>query len=113
MRKMFRSLWDDERGFIVSAELVLVATLLVIGMVVGLQTIRDTVTTEMADVASAIGALNQSYTYAGTTGHASSVAGSIFTDLTDFCDSTSSDPTSGGTQCVGMLITPSGEGTAS
>ena len=31
----------DETGFIVSSELILIATILVIAMVVGLQTVRD------------------------------------------------------------------------
>src|SRR5580698_6627097 len=75
MKKMFLSLWNDEAGFIVSAELILVATLLVIGMIVGLQTVRDTVITELADTATAIGQINQSYSYGGVTGHNSSIAG--------------------------------------
>ena len=41
--KMFRKLWKDEAGFIVSAELVLVATMLVIGMIVGLTVVRNQV----------------------------------------------------------------------
>jgi Flp pilus assembly pilin Flp len=66
------SLWRDEQGFVVSTELVLVATLLVLAMVVGLQSVRDAVLAELADVAFAIGSLNQSYSFAGVTGHASS-----------------------------------------
>jgi hypothetical protein len=109
MKKMFLSLWNDEAGFIVSAELILVATLLVIGMIVGLQTVRDAVITELADTATAIGQINQSYSYGGATGHASSVAGSSFTDLADFCDSTSSSTASSGTGCPTFLITATTE----
>jgi hypothetical protein len=103
MTKRLISLWNDENGFIVSAELILVSTILVIGMVVGLQTIRETVTTEMADVAAAIGSLNQSYNFGGMTGASSSIAGSSFVDYTDFCDATAQN-TAGGQQCVGIIF---------
>ena len=84
---MFRKLWNDENGFIVSSELVLIATILVIGMIVGLKSVRDSVVTELADVAQAIANLDQSYSYSGTQGHAAFTDGSIFTDAEDFCDS--------------------------
>ena len=56
-----------QAGFIVSAELVLIATILVIGLIVGMAVIRDALTAEMHDVAEAIGELNQSYYLAGIT----------------------------------------------
>lgn len=62
---MRRNFWNDETGFIISAELVLVATLLVIGMVVGLSEVQHAVVQELNDVADAIGALNQSYFFSG------------------------------------------------
>ena len=37
---MFRKLWNDEAGFVVSAELVLIATILVLGMIVGLSEVQ-------------------------------------------------------------------------
>lgn len=77
-----------EAGFIVSAELVLVATILVIGMIVGMAVIRDAVTAEMEDVAEAIGAVDQSYNWAGITavtgaGTLAIVAGSEWNDSED------------------------------
>ncbi|MBS0265050.1 MAG: hypothetical protein JSS02_24175 [Planctomycetes bacterium] len=83
---MLKKLWMDESGFIVSAELVLVATILVIGMIVGLATVRDAIVTELADVGQAIANVNQSYIYTDVTGHSSATAGSIFQDALDFCD---------------------------
>ena len=62
---MFRRLWNEEAGFIVSAELVLVATILVIGMIVGLVSVRNQVVQELVDVGQAIGNLSQSYGYGG------------------------------------------------
>jgi len=79
-------LWRDEQGFVVSAELVLIGTILVIGMIIGLATVRDQVVQELGDFALAIGQVNQSYSWSGITGHTSSVAGSAFEDTSDFCD---------------------------
>ncbi len=86
--KVLHRIWKDEAGFVVSTELVLIATILVIGMVVGLATVRNAVVQELGDVAMAIGNINQSYQYTGVTGRANSsaTAGSFFTDNTDFCD---------------------------
>ena len=62
---MLRQLLCDEAGFIVSAELVLIATILVIGLIVGLSEVQHAVVSELNDVGDAIGKLNQSYLYTG------------------------------------------------
>ena len=81
-------LWADEAGFIVSAELVLVSTILILGMVVGMSEVSFAVNQEMEDVASAFGSVNQSYRYAGLfdDGKVASY-GSRFHDHSDYCDS--------------------------
>jgi len=81
------ALFRDEAGFIVSAELVLVATICVVGLVVGLSEIAWGVNEELEDVGSAVGSLNQSYAYQGAAGCKGAVAGSRFGDDYDFCDS--------------------------
>ncbi len=63
--RMLRRLAHDERGFVVSAELVLILTLLVCALVVGWHAVSRAVVTELTDVAGAIGALDQSYSYPG------------------------------------------------
>jgi len=63
--KLAQRLWKDEAGFVISAELVLVATLLVIGMIVGLTELRNQVVQELVDVGQAIGFVNQGYEYMG------------------------------------------------
>ncbi len=62
---MLRKLWNDEAGFIVSAELVLAATILVIGMIVGLTVLRNQVVQELADLGAALGMISQGYEYTG------------------------------------------------
>jgi len=84
--KVLTQLWRDDMAFVVSSELVLIGTILVIGMIVGLASVRDQVIQELGDFAMAISQVNQSYSFSGITGHTSSVAGSLFADTTDFCD---------------------------
>ncbi len=104
--KMLHRLWADEAGFVVSAELILVATILVIGLIVGLTTVRDQVVQELGDLALAIGNVNQSYTYNGVTGHTSATAGSQFDDEPDFCEEGGIDPTSLEPACISVQLGP-------
>lgn len=93
MLRSFRLLAKDDAGFVVSAELVLVLTIAVLGMVVGLAAVRDAVTNELNDVAHAFGAVNQSYSVSGLKKKArwkdkahAFVAGFGFRDTSDECD---------------------------
>ncbi len=86
MHTVLNSLYADEAGFIVSAELVIVATILVIGMVVGLAEVANGTSEELEDVGSAIGSFNQGYLVSGMTGHKALKYGSKFHDKADFCD---------------------------
>ena len=89
---MLKTLWNDEAGVILSAELVLVSTILVLGMIVGLVELQCSIVAELSDLSSAFGNLNQSYE---TSGFGSSKGGSQFkartygaayTDRADTCD---------------------------
>jgi len=62
------SLWNEEAGFIVSAELVLLSSLLVIGLITGIGAVQESVVGEYEDVAGAIRSLDQSYGYNGMHG---------------------------------------------
>lgn len=61
MRKLFR----DEAGFIVSAELMLIITLMFCMAAVGWAAVRDALVNELNDVSHAIGAVSQSYSVTG------------------------------------------------
>src|SRR5436190_12148323 len=65
MPNLARSFWNDEQGAIISAELVLVMTIAVIGMTVGLSEVAHAVVQELNDVGDAIGSLNQSFGFTG------------------------------------------------
>ena len=103
-----KSLWkefiEDEKGVILSAELVLILTIAVIGMVVGLSHVALAVNQELSDVACAIGSLNQSYSFTGfrccwfNGGPTSFTAGSTFIDWPDVCDCAGVGLTCGGSE---------------
>ncbi|MBI1315150.1 branched-chain amino acid aminotransferase [bacterium] len=88
MTTLMTQLLNDENGFIVSAELVLITTIAVLGLVVGLTEVSYAVNNELEDVASAIGAMNQSFQTSGLKScMKSSTSGSRFSDSADLCDS--------------------------
>lgn len=94
-----RKLFNDEAGFVVSAELVLVLTIAVLGMVVGLASVRDSISQELVDLSNAFGAADQSYNVVGLSKNVSAgvdharVAGFGYNDDGDECD------------CNGLTIT--------
>ena len=58
---MLRNLLNDEAGFIISAELMIILTLLFCATVVGIAMIRDALVQELGDVSEMIGSFDQSY----------------------------------------------------
>ena len=94
---MLQRLWNDEFGFIISAELVLVATILVIGIIVGMSEVQHAVVEELNDVGDAVGSLNQTYGYTGMSAKKhdgrlkSFFFGSRFNDMADDCDNNQCD----------------------
>lgn len=100
--QVLHRLWADENGFVISSELVLVGTLLVLGMIVGLTELRNQVVQELADLAVAIGRVSQTYTYSTVTGHTAATAGSQFQDLTDYCDDGGLDNAAEAAACINV-----------
>ena len=91
---MFLKLWKDDTGALLSAELVLAGTILVLGVVVGLQSFAQGVAYELADLGHAIGSLNQSYQVGGAKTHdGHSFSGlSSYDDGLDQCDTLDCEP---------------------
>lgn len=89
-----RKLFNDENGFVVSAELVLVLTIGALAMVVGLTSVKDSITNELNDIADAFGTIDQSYNYRGLEASSDTgtkkaharAAGAGFNDRADDCD---------------------------
>jgi hypothetical protein len=83
---LINTLKNDENGFVVSAELVLVGTILVLGMIVGLTELSFNVNQELEDLGSGIGGINQTYYYTLASGQKGEVVGSTYLDFQDECD---------------------------
>jgi hypothetical protein len=76
---------NKKAGFVVTSELLLITTILVIGLIAGWVTVRNSLNAELEDFAEAIGDLNQSYDFAGILNDNGSAetAGSAFEDAPD------------------------------
>ena len=83
---ILNALKNDENGFVVSAELVLVGTILVLGMIVGLTELSYNVNQELEDLGSGIGAINQTYYFTLASGRKGEAVGSTNLDFMDECD---------------------------
>ena len=77
--KLLRQLWQEEAGLISAGQVILMTALFVLGALVGLQTVRDSLVQEFGDLAAALEALNQSYSFE---------VGTCVSTYTDFADAT-------------------------
>ena len=59
---LFTKLWKDDFGFVHGTNYLLMTTIICIGAVAGLTTVRDSVVQSLGDVALALQHLDQSYT---------------------------------------------------
>jgi hypothetical protein len=80
IRNLFAKLWDDDSGALIAMEFLFVATILVIGITVGLTAVRGAINAELSELANAILALSQGYSIGGVVGCCASVDGSQATD---------------------------------
>jgi len=65
MQNLFSRLYREEEGFIISAELILIATIVVLSMIVGLAEVGAAINNELTDVSQAFEAVNGSDRYDG------------------------------------------------
>jgi hypothetical protein len=98
IQHLFNQFKNDEAGFIVSAELILVSTIVVLALIVGLSEVSHGINDELEDVGSAFGSVNQSYHFALSHGAKGCMPGSCFTDYEDECDSQWDVTCDGGSQ---------------
>ena len=64
MRNLLMKLWQDDDG-IVALEYLLVATIVGLGLVVGLAAVEGALDNELTELANAITVLDQSYSFTG------------------------------------------------
>ncbi|MEZ6041724.1 MAG: hypothetical protein R3C20_14550 [Planctomycetaceae bacterium] len=65
MLNLLKQLRRDEYGVILSTEIVIVGSVLVIGLITGLSCLQKSVNAELRDLGNAVGSLDQSYSFAG------------------------------------------------
>ncbi len=68
IRQLITHLARDERGAVYVSELILTASILALGSIVGLSAYQTAVVTEYSDLGVALSSLNQSYSYQIQTG---------------------------------------------
>jgi|GEM_PF-6577519 len=87
-RKHLSLFIQQDAAFVISTELLLLATVAVLGLLVGIQNIRNTLYHEFEDLVETFGFLNQSYEYLGITdgdplNDGSTTSGGLFSDTVD------------------------------
>ncbi len=87
MRQLATALWHDTEGFLVTAELIILVTVLVLGLFVGLNMLQSAAVSELTDVGDSLESLDQSFQFPGlrslcveTESTSAQTAGSAFTD---------------------------------
>ena len=89
---MLRAMWKDEDGAIVSIEMIIIITVAALALIVGWSEVAVAVNTELNDISTAVGRLNQSFFFAGFASFKAdgtpkaNVPGAVFIDLSDDCD---------------------------
>ena len=107
-QQLGRKLWQDDYGTVISAELLCIAVVVLIGLIAGFTSLRDAAIAELSDVAGSVQDVAQHYTFNSIEGHASGTAGSSFADATDQCDQPG-DPAGAADNCIVFDLGPSSE----
>lgn len=107
-KRITRLIINDQAGAVVSAELIVLVTIVLIGMVVATSSTRDAIVGELSDLSGAVQDSNQSFSYNGIFGNSSSLAGSQFGDSLDTSDSVE-DPIGEADNCIVFDTPPRSE----
>jgi len=116
-----RTFGRDETGTLLTMELILTATIVSIGAIVGLTSLRDAVSQEFGDMSAGLASLDQGYgvgaiAKADTIDNVRfdlSVAGSNYADLPNFCEPSELDPIGGEPMCMQISsVAPTDERTS-
>jgi Flp pilus assembly pilin Flp len=65
MSNMFRRLWADDEGAVISTELVLVLSILIFGIIPGLVALRNSIIAALGNIGDTLVELVPSFTYSG------------------------------------------------
>jgi Flp pilus assembly pilin Flp len=81
LKRVVERLWNDDDGALIAIEFLFVATILIIGIIVGLVGLRNAVVAELTELGNAILALSQGFSFSGLVGCCSSTDGSQAIDI--------------------------------
>jgi hypothetical protein len=98
----------EETGAVLSMEMILTATILVLGSIVGLSAFRDAVVQEMGDIGAGLASLDHSYRYNSIEQSEvienvfleSQILGSSYSDNLNFCEPAVRDPSGAAPMCI-------------
>jgi hypothetical protein len=76
LQRTLNRLWNDDAGALIASEFLFVATILVIGIIVGLSGLRVAVVAELTELGNAFLALSQGYSISGIIGCCAETDGS-------------------------------------
>lgn len=76
-------IWNDCSGGVFTTELILVTSMVVAGVATGLANYRNAIQSELADLASGVQSINQSFAFTGIRGPNKRTAGSQYVDYRD------------------------------
>jgi Flp pilus assembly pilin Flp len=65
MSNLFRRLWADDNGAVISTELVLVLSILIFGIIPGLVALRNSIIASLGNIGDTLVELVPSFTYSG------------------------------------------------
>jgi Flp pilus assembly pilin Flp len=80
MMNVFSRMWNDDAGYIISTEMLLIFVILVLGLIAGWANLRMAIVNEFTESANTILTLNQSYTISALSGCSGTSGGSNATD---------------------------------
>ncbi|WP_299468641.1 hypothetical protein [uncultured Gimesia sp.] len=95
-----REFWSDERGSVSPFATVLMVTILVIGIIPGVATLRDHIVQKFGDMAVALESLDQSYSF---------TVNGVTSEYDDSDTGTLTDPVGGAPADLDLTIPASGE----
>ena len=75
--------WNDDRGGVITTELVLVLSVVSAGVISSITAVRDSVVNEARDVARTVDSLSQSYGVSGVQSPSAHTVGANYVDQAD------------------------------
>lgn len=91
IKRMATAFLRNEHGFIITSEFLLIGTVTVLGLIVGISNVRNSLLFELQEIGAVIAKLNQSYSYTGVSdgdplNGGPSTMGGFFRDTLDWLE---------------------------